>query len=159
MNKLSYLLAASCVGLTAGALVVQTGAKAAKPRAAAPAVQQPASSAGSAGGAGYSSGLTVTIDPATKQIRQATPAEAQALADSQALTASVPTPLPQAVRFPNGMRMARLPESYMETATVRKNADGSLSFQCASEKDQVSSVPQDKLPTSATTTTARLEEK
>jgi hypothetical protein len=153
MNKLSYLLAASCVGLTAGALVVQTGAKAAKPRAAAPAVQQPASSAGSAGGAGYSSGLTVTIDPETKQIRQATPEEAQAL------TASVPAPLPQAVRYANGMRMARLPESYMETATVRKNADGSLSFQCASEKDQVSSVPQDKLPTSATTTTARLEEK
>lgn len=76
------------------------------------------------------SGLTVSIDPVTKQIRPPTPAELKSLAALQA-PARLLGPEAAIVRqYPNGVWSVRLPESFMETATVAMEADGTLSFQC-----------------------------
>ncbi len=159
MNKLSYLLAATCAGLAASALVVQSAGKPAKP-AAAPVPGPAATLGGSAAGGGYSSGMTVTIDPETKAIRAATPAEVQSLAAPQAMRLSAPPSRPEVVKLGNGMRMVRLPESFMETATVVKNADGTLAFNCA-RAGQPEDAGNAAKPTAiaTTTVTTQLEEK
>ncbi len=86
------------------------------------------------------SGLTVAIDPLTKQIRPVTPEEAQALrgarSPASALSSPVPSPQPTVVQHVGGMKSVVLPESYMETLTATKQADGRLSFQCASENEK-----------------------
>jgi hypothetical protein len=156
MNKLTYLLTASCVGLAAGAMVVQSGGKTAKPSAA-PVPAPSAALSGSAAGGGYASGMTVTIDPTTREIRAATPEEVQSLAAPQAMRLAAPTPRPEVVRLGNGMRMVRLPESFMETATVAKRADGTLAFNCG-RTGQPDDAEHTAKPANVPTTTTHLEE-
>lgn len=86
------------------------------------------------------SGLTVTVDPKTKQIRPPTPEETKALFDAQAVKTSVDGAGLQVYQYPNGMKAVVLPESYMETVRAAANPDGTRSFQCVSDKDAAATV-------------------
>lgn len=102
-------------------------------------------------------GMTAAIDPVTKQLRPLTAEEANALGlgAKSAQVAAIEAQQIVVVSHPGGMKSIRLPESYMETVTVRKQADGSLSYQCASEKDK----PQSAARPATSTATSNLEEK
>jgi hypothetical protein len=78
-------------------------------------------------------GMKAYIDPATGKLRQPTAADlkAAAAAKGKQREALQAAPAPKVVQHANGMLSAQLGEEYMEDVAVRKNADGTLSFQCA----------------------------
>lgn len=83
------------------------------------------------------SGMTVSIDPVTKQIRPMTAEDAAAL---QAAKSAQPAPKLSSqklvpTRYPNGRLSLRLPESYMESTVATKSPDGKLTFRCVSNHD------------------------
>lgn len=83
------------------------------------------------------SGMTVAIDPVTKQIRPMTAEDAAAL---QAAKSTQPAPKLSSqklvpTRYPNGRLSLRLPESFMESTVATKSPDGKLTFHCVSNHD------------------------
>ncbi len=83
------------------------------------------------------SGMTVAIDPVTKQIRPVTAEEAAALAASKK---TVPAPAFSSqrlvpLRYPDGRMSVRLPESYMESVVATKSPDGKVSFRCVNNHE------------------------
>ena len=83
-----------------------------------------------------SGGLRVFIDPKTGEIREPTPEEEQALTPQAAPPRRgplglVPEAAPlQEISGPGGAVGVVLDESFMVNTIVRKNPDGSLSFEC-----------------------------
>ena len=159
------------VGLSAGIAVFGLGAGsadagdtgtctkkkvAAKPAAtaAAPADAAKAPAATPAETAGQA-GMKAYIDPATGKLREPNADEAAAVAAAakvkgrEALKAA---PEPVVIQHAGGMVSAQLGEEYMEDVVVRKNADGTLAFQCvprsqaqkASDKQTEKPAPQAK---------------
>jgi len=108
---------------------------AAKPAAtaAAPAEAAKAPAATPAETAG-DAGMKAYIDPATGKLREPTAEDAAAAAATKAKSreALKGAPEPVIVQHAGGMVSAQLGEEYMEDVVVRKNADGTLTFQCAS---------------------------
>ena len=80
-------------------------------------------------------GMKAYIDPATGKLREPNADDAAAVAAAgkvkgrEALKAA---PEPVVIQHAGGMVSAQLGEEYMEDVVVRKNADGTLVFQCAS---------------------------
>jgi len=97
----------------------------AKPEAAKAPAETPAEAAGQAGMKAY-------IDPATGKLREPTAEDAAAAAAAAAKSrqAQAARPEPVVVQHSSGMVSAELGEEYMEDVVVRKNADGTLAFQC-----------------------------
>ena len=97
----------------------------AKPEAAKAPAETPAETAGQAGMKAY-------IDPATGKLREPTAEDAAAAAAAAAKSrqAQAARPEPVVVQHASGMVSAELGEEYMEDVVVRKNADGTLAFQC-----------------------------
>lgn len=130
MKTTVHPVIAASAGLLAGALVLQTLWESAEPGSApAPVSPSPHRVAGSPVPNG---GLTVAIDPVTKQIRPPTAEEFHHLGagpGESSLTAT-PTEAPQVIRSANGMLSVVLPESYLQTATINRNGDGSFSLTC-----------------------------
>ena len=113
----------SCAKKKASARPAATSA--AKPEAAKPPAETPAETAGQAGMKAY-------IDPATGKLREPTAEDAAAAAAAAAKSrqAQAARPEPVVVQHASGMVSAELGEEYMEDVVVRKNADGTLAFQC-----------------------------
>ena len=135
----------SCAKKKASARPAATSA--AKPEAAKPPAETPAETAGQAGMKAY-------IDPATGKLREPTAEDAAAAAAAAAKSrqAQAARPEPVVVQHSSGMVSAELGEEYMEDVVVRKNADGTLAFQCvprsqaqkASDKQTDKPAPQAK---------------
>ena len=113
----------SCAKKKASARPAATSA--AKPEAAKAQAETPAETAGQAGMKAY-------IDPATGKLREPTAEDAAAAAAAAAKSrqAQAARPEPVVVQHSSGMVSAELGEEYMEDVVVRKNADGTLAFQC-----------------------------
>ena len=113
----------SCAKKKASARPAATSA--AKPEAAKPPAETPAETAGQAGMKAY-------IDPATGKLREPTAEDAAAAAAAAAKSrqAQAARPEPVVIQHASGMVSAELGEEYMEDVVVRKNADGTLAFQC-----------------------------
>jgi len=113
----------SCAKKKASARPAATSA--AKPEAAKAQAATPAETAGQAGMKAY-------IDPATGKLREPTAEDAAAAAAAAAKSrqAQAARPEPVVVQHASGMVSAELGEEYMEDVVVRKNADGTLAFQC-----------------------------
>ena len=144
ISQLSTFLAGSTAALavlvllggTAGAAETGSCAKkkaSAKPAAtaAAPADAAKAPAATPAEIAGQA-GMKAYIDPATGKLREPTAEDAAAVAAAAAKSrqAQAARPEPVVVQHASGMVSAELGEEYMEDVVVRKNADGTLAFQC-----------------------------
>jgi len=116
-------------------------------------------------------GMMVSIDPETKQLRPVTAEEAAALANPRKpKLAGVPASAPLVpLLYPGGRLSVRLPESFLETATVTKNADGKLAYGCVHGTDvtlEAAGSPAaarpaagPAAPTALPTSNVRLEEK
>lgn len=79
-------------------------------------------------------GMRAFVDPATGQLREPTAEEAAELSrvsERRALTSRVALE----TVLPNGAVAIEVGEEFMNEVTVRKNADGSLRFQCAPKND------------------------
>jgi hypothetical protein len=78
----------------------------------------------------FVSGQKVGIDPQTHKLRQLSPEEAQALSeDLKNYVTKTPGDL-QVYQFQDGTLAVELPEEYMDSMVVTRNADGSLSTEC-----------------------------
>jgi hypothetical protein len=98
-----------------------------------------------------SGGLRVFIDPKTGEIREPTPEEEQALTPRTAPRRRTPLRLaPEAaplteIAGPGGAVGVVLNESFMMNSIVRKNLDGTLSFECITgDKNAIRAVTEGK---------------
>jgi hypothetical protein len=111
---------------------------AAKPpaTAAAPAETAKAPAATPAETAGQA-GMKAYIDPATGKLREPNADDAAlAAAATKGRQAQAVRPEPVILQRPGGGRIAVLGEEYLEDVVVWKNADGTLTFQCAPRSQQ-----------------------
>lgn len=84
-------------------------------------------------------GMVVVRDPATGQLRNATPAEVKALRAQQTGHALVRREAPAAVTVrENGTKHKHLGESRMVYSVVSRGADGKLDMQCLKGEDAAS---------------------
>jgi hypothetical protein len=82
------------------------------------------------------SGMTVTIDPVTKRIRPATPEELQVVLAAQAARAALGNDEILLFEYADGMKSARLPDSFLETAVATRRPDGKIVFECLSDRER-----------------------
>jgi hypothetical protein len=83
------------------------------------------------------SGVTVAIDPVTKQIRPLTAEEAAALAAPQKSSASPAfvSRKPVPMLYPDGHVSLKLPESSMESLVATKGQDGKVTIRSVNNRD------------------------
>jgi hypothetical protein len=86
-----------------------------------------------------SAGLRAYIDPATGQLREPTPEESRAL--SRPTRAIVSPKELQAVRHANGMTSVDLKDAFLMDLVARRNADGSISIDCAPRSRETAPLP------------------
>ena len=98
-----------------------------KPVAAAPAVVGPECPAENTSGQG---GFRAFIDPETGELREGTPEEQQALSAGARAESSNAAEIPEMVVYPDGMVVVDLKGQFMQSVTVVRNPDGSLSTRC-----------------------------
>lgn len=85
------------------------------------------------------SGLRAYRDPATGQLREPTLEESRAL--SRPARASVSPKELQAVRHANGMTSVDLKDAFLVDIVARRNADGSISIDCAPRSGETPPLP------------------
>jgi hypothetical protein len=101
-----------------------------KPVAAAPAAVGPECPAEESVGQG---GFRAFIDPATGELREGTPEEQRALSARARSEASSVAESPEIVAYPDGMVVVDLKGNFMQSVTMIRNPDGSLSMRCGPE--------------------------
>lgn len=84
-------------------------------------------------------GLRAYIDPATGQLREPTLEESRALSRPNRAIVS-PKEL-QAVRHANGMTSVDLRDAFLMDLVARRNADGSISIDCAPRSREATPLP------------------
>lgn len=82
------------------------------------------------------SGSTVTIDPVTKRIRPGTPEDLGTLLAAEAARVAVENEEITVFLYENGAKAARLPDSFMQTLVATRQPDGTIAFECASDRDR-----------------------
>lgn len=105
----------------------KTRSKAKKPVVAAPAVVGPECPAQETFG---QSGFRAFIDPETGELREGTPEEQRALSAAARAESSNAAEIPEMVVYPDGMVVVDLKGQFMQSVTMVRNPDGSLSTRC-----------------------------
>ena len=90
------------------------------------------------------SGLTVFVDPVTRQIRQPTASEIGALVSPaassvKAAAPSAPSTAPRIIRGPGGAVGIQLDDSAMSFMVATRKADGKLAVECVTGVDEAAS--------------------
>ena len=98
-----------------------------KPVVAAPAVVGPECPAQESFGRG---GFRAFIDPETGELREGTPEEQRALSAGARTESSSAAEIPEMVVYPDGMVVVDLKGQFMQSVTMVRNPDGSLSMRC-----------------------------
>jgi len=98
-----------------------------KPVAAAPAVVGPECPPDETLGQG---GFRAFIDPVTGELREGTPEEQRALSAGARAESSNVAEIPEIVAYPDGMVVVDLKGNFMQSVTMVRNPDGSLSMRC-----------------------------
>jgi hypothetical protein len=75
-------------------------------------------------------GFRAFIDPETGQLREGTPEEQRALSAGARTEAANAAEIPEMVVYPDGMIVVDLKGQFMQSVTVVRNPDGSLSTRC-----------------------------
>ena len=75
-------------------------------------------------------GFRAFIDPETGELREGTPEEQRALSAGARTEASNAAEIPEMVVYPDGMIVVDLKGQFMQSVTVVRNPDGSLSTRC-----------------------------
>jgi hypothetical protein len=101
-----------------------------KPVAAAPAAVGPECPAEETFG---QSGFRAFIDPETGELREGTPEEQRALSAGARAESSNAAEIPEMVVYPDGMVVVDLKGQFMQSVTMVRNPDGSLSMHCGPE--------------------------
>ena len=101
-----------------------------KPVAAAPAAVGPECPAEESVGQG---GFRAFIDPETGELREGTPEEQRALSARARAESSNVAESPEIVAYPDGMVVVDLKGNFMQSVTMVRNPDGSLSMRCGPE--------------------------
>ena len=101
-----------------------------KPVAAAPAVVGPECPAEETFGQG---GFRAFIDPETGELREGTPEEQRALSAGARAESANAAESPEIVVYPDGMVVVDLKGQFMQSVTMVRNPDGSLSMRCGPE--------------------------
>jgi hypothetical protein len=99
-----------------------------KPAAAAPAAVGPEGPAEVGQG-----GFRAFIDPVTGELREGTPEEQRALSARARAESSDVAESPEIVAYPDGMIVVDLKGNFMQSITMVRNPDGSLSMHCGPE--------------------------
>jgi hypothetical protein len=98
-----------------------------KPVAAAPAAVGPECPAEESVGQG---GFRAFIDPVTGELREGTPEEQRALSAGARAESSSAAESPEIVAYPDGMVVVDLKGQFMQSVTMVRNPDGTLSMHC-----------------------------
>ena len=75
-------------------------------------------------------GFRAFIDPETGELREGTPEEHRALSAGARTEAANAAEIPEMVVYPDGMVVVDLKGQFMQSVTVVRNPDGSLSTSC-----------------------------
>ena len=124
------LLVLTICAMPAGAAQKSSKTRPKQPRksvAEAPAAVGPECPAEESAGQG---GFRAFIDPATGELREGTPEEQRALSAGARTEASNAAEIPEMVVYPDGMIVVDLKGQFMQSVTVVRNPDGSLSTRC-----------------------------
>jgi len=109
-----------------------------KPVAAAPAVVGPECPAEENVGLG---GFRAFIDPETGELREGTPEEQRALSAGARAESSSAVESPEIVVYPDGMVVVDLKGHFMQSVTMVRNPDGSLSMRCGPGTEKPAAAP------------------
>ncbi len=109
-----------------------------KPVAAAPAAVGPECPAEESVGQG---GFRAFIDPETGELREGTPEEQRALSAGARAESSSAAESPEIVVYPDGMVVVDLKGHFMQSVSVVRNPDGSLSMGCGPGTEKPAAVP------------------
>jgi hypothetical protein len=101
-----------------------------KPAAAAPAAVGPECPADETIGQG---GFRAFIDPVTGELREGTPEEQRALSAGLRAESTNVADSPEIVVYPDGLMVVDLKGHFMQSVTMVRNPDGSLSMRCGPE--------------------------
>ena len=82
-------------------------------------------------------GFRAFIDPETGELREGTPEEQQALSAGARAGSSSVAEIPEMVVYPDGMIVVDLKGQFMQSVTVVRNPDGSLSTRCGPQSAAV----------------------
>jgi hypothetical protein len=101
-----------------------------KPAAAAPAAVGPECPADETYG---QVGFRAFIDPVTGELREGTPEEQRALSAGLSAESANIAESPEIVLYPDGLMVVDLKGHFMQSVTLVRNPDGSLSMRCGPE--------------------------
>ena len=86
-------------------------------------------------------GFRAFIDPDTGELREGTPEEQRALSGGAHAEASHVAESPEIIVYPDGMVVVDLKDRFMQSVTVVRNPDGSLSTRCGPDSQKPVSAP------------------
>ena len=133
------LLVLTICAMPAGAAQKRSKTSPKQPRSvAAPAAVGPECPAEEGVGA---AGFRAFIDPITGELREGTPEEQRALSGGAHAEASNVAESPEITVYPDGMVVVNLKDRFMQSVTVVRNPDGSLSTRCGPDSQKTDSAP------------------
>jgi hypothetical protein len=90
-------------------------------------------------------GFRAFLDPVTGELREGTPEEQRALADSAHAEASLAVESPEVVVYPDGLVVVDLKGHFMQSVVVVRNPDGSFSTRCGLGSQKPAAAPKPAL--------------